>query len=64
MDETAEIRQWHCNWNWCPRVFTHGRDLLDHLRQEHFTNILRVEKDEWDAHMRAYEGQSGATGAL
>ncbi|KZT03887.1 uncharacterized protein LAESUDRAFT_814307 [Laetiporus sulphureus 93-53] len=45
-------------------MFTNGPDLLQHLKAEHFSNILRVPKRDWDLYMRACEGRSGATDSI
>ncbi|KZT03894.1 uncharacterized protein LAESUDRAFT_317344 [Laetiporus sulphureus 93-53] len=39
-------------------------DLLQHLRAEHFSNILRVPRRDWDLYMRTCEGKSGATDSM
>ncbi|KAH9833597.1 uncharacterized protein C8Q71DRAFT_190244 [Rhodofomes roseus] len=59
-----ERRLWTCRWNWCAQAFDHAPDLLDHLKKEHFSRILRVEKQDWDVYLRANEGCSGMTDSL
>ncbi len=43
-------------------MFANGLNLLQHLRAEHFSNILHVPMRDWDLYMRTCEGKSGATG--
>ncbi|KAH9927758.1 uncharacterized protein B0H18DRAFT_272255 [Fomitopsis serialis] len=64
MSATTGPNLWACRWNWCAQVFEHAPDLLDHLKTEHFTRILRVEKKDWDIYLRSNEGQSGMTDSL
>jgi len=64
MSATTGPNLWTCRWNWCAQVFEHAPDLLAHLKTEHFTRILRVEKKDWDIYLRSNEGQSGMTDSL
>lgn len=58
----GDHKVFHCRWNWCARTFQFPTDLLGHLKSEHFSHILRVEKKELDIYLRSNEGRSGMTG--
>ncbi|KAI0740783.1 hypothetical protein C8Q76DRAFT_709027 [Earliella scabrosa] len=60
-DNTQYVRIWHCNWDWCSETFRERTKLMDHLHANHYKNILKVKKRDWDAYLRSTEGQSGAT---
>ena len=62
MAATGDHQILHCRWNWCARTFELPTDLLNHLKSEHFSHILRVEKKELDIYLRCNEGRSGMTG--
>lgn len=62
MAATGDHQILHCRWNWCARTFELPTDLLNHLKSEHFSHILSVEKKELDIYLRCNEGRSGMTG--
>ncbi|OBZ69988.1 hypothetical protein A0H81_10137 [Grifola frondosa] len=64
MTEFESASLFHCNWNWCPDTFTHGRDLIQHLKKEHWNNILAIKKKDIGAYLRSTEGRSGATDSV